>query len=231
MGTQAWRIALTSGVNRLSNLLGRFIFSLAGHQIPALENRLSSLPNPKLVPRRVPEPELTPTGSHFWWIAIPSFLAVALAVLAAVLLVRTEDMKKAIAETEHQSARQVTDLANAQKILETMGAPDSVRMTLSTPVGHQPTAQAVYQASRGRLAFVASNLPPLKFGQIYQLWVVTKASTILPAGTFAPDERGHASHFMAMPPNLQARNFEVTTEPAGGTLKPTTKPILSGTIE
>lgn len=214
-----------------SNLLDRFIFSLAGHPISALEIILSSLPNPKLVTRRAPEPEPTSSGSHFWWIAVPSFVALALAVLTVVLLLRTEDLKDALQKTERQSAVQVTDLANAQKILETMGAPDSVRVTLSTPASRQPTAQAVYQSSRGRLVLVASNLPPLKFGQIYQLWLVTKGSTTLPAGTFVPDERGHASLFMAMPPNLQARGFEVTTEPFGGTMTPSTKPILSGTME
>jgi Anti-sigma-K factor rskA len=214
----------------VSNLLRQSTFSLAGQPISALEKFLSSHANPKLVTRRDPGVKPSSSGSHFWWIAIPSFIAIALAVLTVVLLFRTEDLKDALENTERQSARQVTDLANAQKTVETLGATDALHATLSIPASRQSTAQAVYQAGSGRLALVASNLPPLKFGQVYQCWLVTTGSTPMPAGTFAPDERGQASLFMAMPPNIHARGFEVTIEPAGGTMTPSGKPMLAGGI-
>jgi anti-sigma-K factor RskA len=193
------------------------------------ETILSALPNPKLVSPREPEPAPPSPGIRIWWIVVPLLAVVALVVLVAVLFLRNQDLREALTKTERQSAQQVTDLTNARKALETMSAANAVRATLSTPADRQATAQAVYQRDRGRLGLVANNLPPLRFGQVYQLWLVTSSdSSPLPAGTFAPDERGSASLFTAMPPNIKAIGFEVTTEPFGGTMTPTSKPILTG---
>ena len=215
----------------LSNLPPEKAFSHAETVCFPLEMVLSSHPNPKLVIHRAPEPQPRRSGGRAWWIAIPSILSIALTVLAIVLLVRTLDLQDALRETERQSAKQVADLANAQKVLDTISAPDSIRVTLTTPASRQPAAQAVYQRDRGRLVLVASNLTQLMPGHVYQLWLLPPQNAApIPAGTFTPDERGHASIFTAMPPNIEASGFVVTVEPKGGTLTPTTKPILSGSI-
>ncbi len=155
----------------------------------------------------------------------------ALAVLALVLALRNQDLQESLRKTEKQSAKQVTDLSEAHRALETMSAPGALHAELSTPANREPNAHVVYQPERGRLALVASNLPPLKFGQVYQLWLIpADGTTPLPAGTFTADERGNASMFMAMPQNLKVEGFQVTTEPKGGTMTPSTNSVLTGGI-
>ncbi len=147
-------------------------------------------------------------------------------------LVRYQDLQNDLRTTEQQAARQTVELSDARRLLETLSAPNSARVTLTTPSDRQPTAEVVYQRNRGRLALVASNLAPLTPNHVYQLWLMpTSSQSPLPAGTFAPDERGHASLFMAMPPNLKPTGFEVTIEPAEGSVVPKTKAILSGQID
>ena len=141
-----------------------------------------------------------------------------------------QDLQDALKKTERQSAQQVTELAKAQHVLETMSAPNATHVTLTEPETRRPFAQAVYQRDRGRLVLVASNLDQLTPGHVYQFWLLpANNGTPVPAGTFVPDERGHAALFTPMPPGMEASGFEVTIEPYGGTMTPTTKPILIGT--
>ena len=174
--------------------------------------------------------DLLASGVRWWWIAISSLLSVGLAIFAIVLTFQNQDLQDSLRDTERNVANQATKLSETRRMIETMGAPDTTRVTMLTPANRQPMAQAVYQKERGRLALVANNLPPLAPGRTYQLWLLPPNNgTPVPAGTFAPDERGHASMFMPMPPNMDASGFAVTIEQSGGSMSPTTKPILAGT--
>lgn len=176
-----------------------------------------------------PQQETT-GGVRWWWIALPSFIALVVVVFAIVITLRMQDLQDSLKKSERQSAQQVTDLARARHVLETMSAPDGIRVTLTEPKTRQPMAETVYQRDRGRLVLVANNLAPLVPGHVYQLWLLPPNNgEAVPAGTFVPDERGHASLFTPMPPGMEASGFEVTVEPLGGTMTPTTKPVLVGT--
>jgi hypothetical protein len=172
-----------------------------------------------------------PRPIRWWWIAIPSIVAIALAAVLAIIAIHTQDLRDALKISEQEQTHQVILLSEAQRALETLGAQDVSRATLTTPQGRQPHAQIVYQPSRGRLVLLAGNLEPLTPGHIYQAWLYrSDDNPPLPAGTFVPDERGHASLFMAMPPNLKPARFEVTIEPTGGAFTPTTAPVLAGSV-
>lgn len=148
------------------------------------------------------------------------------------MFIHYQDLQDALRKTEEQSARQTTELSDARRVLDTMSAPGAERITLRTPASREPNAEVVYQRDRGRLAMVASNLAPLRQEHVYQLWLNAKGtSKPLSAGTFSPDERGHASLFMAMPPNLEPEGFQVTIEPKDGATTPTTAVVLSGSLK
>ena len=72
-----------------------------------------------------------------------------------------------------------------------------------------------------------SNLPDLDRGKVYQVWLI--AGTPEPNTTFTPDRTGHAQ--VAVQGDIAAyQTLAVTVEPTGGSLAPTTEPIILSTL-
>jgi len=110
-----------------------------------------------------------------------------------------------------------------------LAAPDLARIDLSgQPVAPSATARAYWSRSNG-LVVLASNLPPLPAGRIYQLWVLTKEPAPISAGLLQPDRDGHASMTVVTPVDMPAPvAMAVTIEPAGGVTAPTGDKYLVG---
>ena len=93
-------------------------------------------------------------------------------------------------------------------------------ITLTNRAGN-PVAQVVSRPDGG--VFVAARLRPAPPGRTYELWVL-KNGTPLPAGTFG----GEGLTVVELKRSLEgAEGVAVTVEPAGGSKRPTSKPILS----
>ena len=110
-----------------------------------------------------------------------------------------------------------------------LAAPDLARIDLSgQTVAPSATARAYWSRSNG-LVVLASNLPPLPAGRIYQLWVLTKEPAPISAGLLQPDRDGHASMTVVTPVDMPAPvAMAVTIEPAGGVTAPTGDKYLVG---
>jgi anti-sigma-K factor RskA len=110
-----------------------------------------------------------------------------------------------------------------------LAAPDLARIDLSgQPLAPSATARAYWSRSNG-LVVLASNLPPLPAGRIYQLWVLTKEPAPISAGLLQPDRDGHASMTVVTPVDMPAPvAMAVTIEPAGGVAAPTGDKYLVG---
>ncbi|UDY24025.1 anti-sigma factor domain-containing protein [Nocardioides sp. Kera G14] len=99
-------------------------------------------------------------------------------------------------------------------------APDAQRFDQLLPDGGKVS---LYRSvSLDRSAAVASNLPALPDGKVYELWYQDPTGTMVPAGLM-PDEpdgrlalKGSAA---------EATAAGITVEPAGGSDKPTSNPI------
>jgi anti-sigma-K factor RskA len=91
----------------------------------------------------------------------------------------------------------------------------------------------MYLRKKGHLMFMASNLAPLPKSKVYELWLVPMSGAPpMPAGTFAPDEKGAA--MVINPPmaaGTEAKAFAVTVENAPGSEKPTMPMVLMGAGE
>src|SRR5204862_801041 len=129
-------------------------------------------------------------------------------------LVRVSMADRAMAD-----ARRVA--TDAQASVAVIASPDVQRLELT---GQSPAPRASGRAfsspTRG-MTFVASNLPPLAEGAVYQVWVLT-AQGANGAGVLAPDPAGFASAFAAPAPGSGAPvGVVVTLEPRGGALRPT----------
>jgi anti-sigma-K factor RskA len=72
-----------------------------------------------------------------------------------------------------------------------------------------------------------SNLPALDRGKVYQVWLI--AGSAEPNTTFTPDRTGHAQ--VAVQGDIAAyQTLAVTVEPTGGSLAPTSEPIILSTL-
>ena len=160
-------------------------------------------------------------------------LAAGLAVEAANLY-QQRDAYKTIATLDHDALSKTKGNADlADTIMQTVKDPAAVHVVLtSTGVKPPPEGRASYDADKGSLIFLASNLEPLRPYKTYELWVIPAdgVSPAIPAGTFKPDSRGNASVILPqLPKGVEAKTFGVTVEDGEGTSTPTMPIILKGT--
>jgi anti-sigma-K factor RskA len=81
----------------------------------------------------------------------------------------------------------------------------------------QPQGKTFYLRDKGRLIFLANNLPQLPAEKIYELWLIPKTGAPIAAGLFKPDRRGGASVVNPpLPVGVEAKTFAVTLEPDSG---------------
>ena len=97
--------------------------------------------------------------------------------------------------------------------------------TTVTSVKGDTTAKVVFSRELGRSAISVTGLPSLPDDQTYQLWYADADEEMHPAGVFDTDSSGRASAVLEGDANA-AVAVGVTIEPAGGSPRPTTEPIM-----
>lgn len=187
----------------------------------------------------VAKPE--PRRGWFW---IPAFSLACVALLAAVGVLavtnstlRQESMMLQSQLNQQQQQMQAlhaqaADAAQAQKVLATLQAADTVHFTLVSANSHPaPQIKTFYRRSTGAVVLTASNLPPLPADKAYELWFIgTDGKAPIPAGTFRPDAKGNVSLQVAqLEPGAESKMFAVTIEAAAGSSTPTPPIVYSGT--
>jgi RNA polymerase sigma-70 factor (ECF subfamily) len=165
---------------------------------------------------------------HAWagW-AVAAALAIASGFLYHDHRSLQENLTAESSEMERLNAR----AAQSHQLMDALTDPQAVRVTLAPKAPpHRPVGGLTYNAKKGTLVFLASNLDPIQTYKTYELWVIPAGrSAPIPAGTFHPDEHGSASVIMPnLPKGVDAKAFGVTIEDAGGSDKPTMPFILSG---
>jgi anti-sigma-K factor RskA len=106
---------------------------------------------------------------------------------------------------------------------------DVAVMTLTKSGVNAPFARMFWDKTKNTWTFIAHDMPDLKPGRTYQLWLVTAAGSKISAGTFDP-HRGEAvvrATYALARDSLAA--VAVTEEVAGGAPQPTTTPIIAVT--
>lgn len=147
-------------------------------------------------------------------------LAAATAVVAIAIAVV---LGITVANTDQQLS---TERAQSQAIAAVLAAPDVKTLARTTKVGG--TATVVVSPAKGELVVSTEGLPPLPAGQVYQLWLIGPPA-VRSAGLLPGPSAGRTAPVLA---SGLARGdvLGLTVEPAGGTTKPTTTPILLVTL-
>jgi len=161
-------------------------------------------------------------------------LASALAGLSGLFYTSYRRVQENLTNVTGEMQRLTGRAAQSHHLMDALTDPQATRAMLA-PRGlaratrKGPTATITYEASKGSLVFLGTNLDPVQLYKTYELWVLpADGSTPIPAGTFHPDEHGNASVIMpVIRTGVRAKAFEVTLEDKGGADKPTPPIILS----
>jgi len=174
-----------------------------------------------------------PTRRRMGWWLIPFAASAFLAIFVAVLWRDNYVLRDRLVQLQARIPAQQAEIPLAQDLLALITDPKSVQVDLlAANTKPSPHGRAVYAPRTGALFFMASDLPPAPPHKAYELWLLPKEGTPVPAGTFQPDSNGNATLIMpAIPAGLEAVKFAVTLEPETGPRSPTRPTVLSGTSQ
>ena len=169
-------------------------------------------------------------GSRSWgrphWTALAATILFAV-TLGALIVTNSQrndlrDTLKAQMRVRDGTAARLDSLARVVALRDSMIAGltgrDVVMMTLTSGAANA-YARMFWDRARNSWTFIAHNMPALKPGRTYQLWLVTSKSKIS-AGTFTP-RNGEAIVFAQAAPPDPLSAIAVTEEPDGGVAQPT----------
>ena len=209
--------------------------SLRG-RVMAVTGRSTAAPrNVVALPPRTRARSWVTTGG---WLSAAALLLVSLGLGNYSMRLQREisGLRTAVSDLNarlNQSEQRVTVatrlVALADQRMAVLIAPDLTQVDLQgqQPVAPRASGRAFYSRSRG-LIFTASDLPPLRSGRAYQLWVVTAQSPVS-AGLLDVDASGRVTQAFTPPPDLpRPVAIAVTEEPAGGVPAPTGDKYLVG---
>jgi len=165
-----------------------------------------------------------------WWMLVPSFAAVALAIAVLALWLQNATLQHRLSDLASQSAMQQAGLQKAREVISTLTATDAMTVTLvAAKTPPQPQGKVMYARDRGTLIFLASNMPAPPTQKAYELWLIPMKGAPIPAGMFMPDAHGSATLMNPpLPKDVEAKAFAVTVEPEAGSTVPTMPIVMMG---
>jgi anti-sigma-K factor RskA len=142
---------------------------------------------------------------------IGAFAAAAVVVAVGLGLIQVSTQHQL--DSAHQSAAAIS------RVLQ---APDARLETTRTSVGGVVTV--AYSSDQGAAVITATGMSALSAGRIYQAWVMSPSGSARSAGLIS--HPGQISQLLASRVRSGDR-IGITVEPAGGTAKPTTTPVVT----
>jgi hypothetical protein len=161
-------------------------------------------------------------------------LVVSLVVLGYLLRDRARLRDAANVQTAQAARERATSdslrgaVLSRDSLLAGITGRDVALMTLTTNGTKAPFAYMFWDRRANTWTMIAHNMPELKAGRTYQLWLVT-ASAKISAGTFQPQNGDAVIRATYALPADQLKALAVTEEPAGGVPQPTGAPIMAVT--
>ncbi len=161
-----------------------------------------------------------------WFPRLSIAVAAVATAVAVVLGVSQIDSQSQLRTAQSQLAAIRSELSNAEThshaITAVLAAADARLVSSKTSRGG--TVTAIVSASESKLVVLTSSLPALPASEVYQLWLLGPTAP-KPSGLLSRPQNGRTQPVLASGP-VKGYNLGITVEPAGGTLKPTTAPIV-----
>ncbi len=169
-----------------------------------------------------------------WVAAAASVMLVASVAVLAFILRDRQVLRESLSGQAARvaAAQRTTDslrvaMLARDNMLAAITGRDVAVMTLTKSGANAPFARMFWDKTKNTWTFVAHDMPNLKPGRTYQLWLVTAAGAKISAGTFDP-QGGEAvvrATYALARDSLSA--VAVTEEASGGSPQPTTAPIIA----
>src|SRR5258708_25157515 len=152
-----------------------------------------------------------------WWSRLAVGMAGVLAAVAVAAGVVTYGMQDRLDQAQlHDHA-----------VAAVLSAPDATM--LSAPVSTGGTATVVMSHRERALVFTAGDLRRLPSAQSYELWLIGPAGS-RPAGLASGSSRGGMARPMVASGLQDGASVGLTGEPAGGSPRPTSSPVVLGSL-
>jgi hypothetical protein len=189
---------------------------------------------PILVPTTAQSPaHQTSLQRNATWLAVAAgvVFVVTMGLFGATFRDRNEirdalEAQKMVAVSSTRAADSLGKLlAERDSFIASLGGRDVTMMTMTSSTAKDPYALMFWDRVRNRWTFIAHNMPALKPGRTYQLWLVT-AKAKISAGTFQARD-GEAIVQATYPLTEPLSAVAVTEEPAGGVPQPTGTPVIA----
>lgn len=181
---------------------------------PALRDRvLAEIDVTRQEAPLLPPPRLEPRTTRL--------RSVAMSVAAAALIVivgLTTVVARLDARIERLEAR-------STEVYSVLAADDATHVTIS---GEGGQIELIASPTQNRALLIGRDLPVIADDQILELWLI-EDRTPRPAGLFRPSRSGRTVELLEFDPG-DAQVLAVTIEPEGGSLQPTSDPIIAGEI-
>ncbi|HEX9935815.1 MAG TPA: anti-sigma factor [Longimicrobium sp.] len=171
-------------------------------------------------------------GLDAGWLAAAAAVALLIAVgaWAARMKGRYDALSERYAALEEDRGVLARAIAKRDSTLAALGAPGVRVIELASTQQRAPGGRMFWDPRRAKWIFFAHDLPALRPGRDYQMWLIT-ADGAISAGTFKPHADGSAEMEATYPlPRGRLRAVAVTDEPEGGLSQPSTTPIIAGTV-
>jgi anti-sigma-K factor RskA len=194
---------------------------------------------PSVPPSESSASKQKPGGASGWrraeWLAVAA--SVLFFITGALFANATRDRQNLREALQAELARGQSARTSNDSLATLVSARDSMIagligrdvavVSLTASGAKAPFARMFWDTARNTWTLVAHNMPALRAGRTYQLWLVTRTAKIS-AGTFEPnngDAVVRATYPLARD-SLQA--IAITEEPAGGVPQPTGAMIVAG---
>ncbi|HEU4558937.1 MAG TPA: anti-sigma factor, partial [Longimicrobium sp.] len=162
-------------------------------------------------------------GVSMGWLAAAAavLLLIGVGAWAARLKGRYDTLSERYAALEDDRVELARAIAKRDSTLAALGAPGVRVIDLASTQQKAPGGRMFWDPRRAKWIFFAHDLPALRPGRDYQMWLIT-ADGPISAGTFKPHADGSAEMEATYQLPGQLRAVAVTDEPEGGLPQPST---------
>jgi len=180
---------------------------------------------PALLKRRV----MAAVGvRHTGWAWAAALAAACMLVLALWMSVQERRGSAELADARRTILQIGAERDHMMQALSFLNQPETQQVGFGK---NKPAHGNIFVNPRRGVLLIATNLPPLTPGRIFEMWLIPKGGAPQPAGLFQSTDSGTAYHMLSGPLNLSSGDaIAVTVEPEAGSAAPTTTPLFVAPI-
>lgn len=226
-------------------LLARAAASITSDATGAEELR-APVPTPASVPSLKLEPRESRNTPIIREVQVPArlsliqrispFLAIAAAAAFVVSVFQLQEMRQqrndveaALRVATSSSSQLTTKLAVSDSLVAAMSGANVRVVNMVSTLKQAPGAKMFWDQLANRWTMITHDLPSVKQGRTYQLWLVTAKAEKISAGTFNTDAHGRAVVQATYPlAEADLAAIAITEEPEGGSAQPTGTILVAG---